>query len=190
MLAAVPIKPFGVAKARLSPVLDAVDRSRLGRAVAANTLAAIASAGVTAVVVTASPVVARWAQRQGVEVIRDPDDGLSAAAAAAVAAIDGPWAIFHADLPWIAVPDVIAVANAVAKGQAVLAPAADGGTNVIAGSGSFPFAYGPGSFGRHLAAARGRSPVVLTRPGLALDLDTPRDYAIATTGRRGTWLLG
>ena len=41
-LAGVPIKPFGIAKARLAPALDAGARSRLGRAIAAHTLRTVA----------------------------------------------------------------------------------------------------------------------------------------------------
>ena len=189
MLAAVPIKPFGVAKARLAPMLDASARSRLGKAVAANTLAVIESAGVAPAVVTASDAVATWASGLGVAVIRDPDRGLSAAAAAGIAEAHDVWGVFHADLPWLSKADVAVVANAARAGYTVLAPSADGGTNVVAGGGGFRFRYGPESFSRHLAASVERRPRVLARPGLALDLDTPRDYQIALSDERGAWLL-
>ena len=45
ILAAIPIKPFGVAKRRLSTRLDAPARSRLGKAVAARTAAAAVERG-------------------------------------------------------------------------------------------------------------------------------------------------
>ena len=56
ILAAIPIKPFGVAKARLAPVLGQAERSRLGRAIAARTAGLAAAAGAEVVVVTADEV--------------------------------------------------------------------------------------------------------------------------------------
>ena len=69
--------------------------------------------------------------------------------------------------------DLEGVATRVASGTTVLAPSRDGGTNLIAGTGHFAFAYGPGSFVRHIAAAAGAAPLVLIRTGLAVELDTP-----------------
>jgi 2-phospho-L-lactate guanylyltransferase len=188
MLAAVPIKPFGIAKQRLAPILDAPSRSRLGKAIAANTLSAVAAAGVEVAVVTADPDVAAWTMRQGVPVIADPGTGLDDAAAAGVAAAVDGWAIIHADLPWLQPADLAAVLGARPPGGITLAPAADGGTSVIAGTGGFPFSYGPGSFARHLAAAVALPHAVVVRAGLALDLDTPTDLEVARSHERGDWL--
>ena len=69
----------------------------------------------------------------------------------------------------------------------VLVPSYDGGTNVIAGTGSgFRFSYGMASFHRHLAA--NPDATVLTHPLLALDLDTGDDLARALELDTGTWL--
>jgi 2-phospho-L-lactate guanylyltransferase (CobY/MobA/RfbA family) len=71
-------------------------------------------------------------------------------------------------------------------GSAIV-PSYDGGTNVIGGhADDFPFSFGPGSFQRHLAKAP--SAVVVTLPRLVLDLDTPRDLALARRGSAGHWL--
>ncbi|MEE8330558.1 MAG: 2-phospho-L-lactate guanylyltransferase [Acidimicrobiia bacterium] len=184
-----PIKPFGVAKGRLASVLDAPARSRLGRAVANNTLAVLAETGVAVAVVTADGGVAKWASSQGVRVIVDPNTGLDDAAAAAVAASQGRWAILHADLPLISVADVRALLDAIPRHGVALAPSADGGTTAVAGTvDSFGFAYGPGSFARHLRAAAAVPHAVVSRPGLALDLDTPADYAMATSLLEDSWL--
>jgi 2-phospho-L-lactate guanylyltransferase len=190
MLAAVPIKPFGVAKRRLHGVLDAAARSRVGMAVAANTLAVLGNCDIDVAVVTADDGVATWARQLGFAVITDPDAGLNAAAAAAVAAAGSrSWAIVHADLPLITAADMSAVFDAVPSRGLVLAPAADGGSNVIAGSSAgFDFAYGPGSFHRHLARAARGPHAVVARPGLALDLDTPNDYAVALELLGAPWL--
>lgn len=181
----VPIKPFGVAKRRLGPAVDAATRSRLGRAVAANTLTMVAASGAIPVVVTGDDGVAEWARAGGFGVlIEPPGEGLDGAAAA-VTAGSGSWAVVHADLPLMTVADLAAAWRA--ADPAVLAPSVDGGTNLIAGSGPMRFAYGPGSFHRHLAARPGAS--VVTRPGLALDLDTPEDLAAVLALGAPDWLV-
>ena len=80
--------------------------------------------------------------------------------------------------------------NAVSSGSWVLAPSSDGGTSLIGGSGDpgFDFAYGVGSFHRHLARLRRCSPKVVFRLGLALDLDHPSDLEAALSHPRGRWL--
>jgi len=127
-------------------------------------------------IVTPDPDVRRWAESIEAAWIGEPGSGgLDAAAGAGVAAADGdPWLVIHADLPAIT-PDDVAVGATLASAGTVLAPSHDGGTSLIGGvAPSFPFAYGPGSFSRHLAATGGHA-TILVRPGLALDLDAPSD---------------
>ncbi len=173
-LVGVPVKPFGVAKRRLGPAVDAATRSQLGRAIAAETLNVVAASGALPVVVSGDAGVASWARTAGWEVIGErPGSGLDGAAAAVVAASPRSWAVLHADLPLVRPADLAAAWEADAP--AVLAPSRDGGTSLFLGSGPMRFAYGPGSFTRHLARAPGAAVVV--RPGMALDLDTPADLA-------------
>jgi 2-phospho-L-lactate guanylyltransferase len=173
-LVGVPVKPFGVAKRRLGPAVDAATRSLLGRAIAAETLRAVAASGAVPVVVTGDAGVASWARTSGWEVIAErPGSGLDGAAAAVVTASPRSWAVLHADLPLVGPADLAAAWDTAAA--TVLAPSRDGGTNLFIGSRPTRFAYGPGSFTRHLAGAPGA--VVVVRPGLALDLDTPADLA-------------
>ena len=159
ILAAIPIKPFGVAKARLAPVLGQAERSRLGRAIAARTARIAAAAGAEVIVVTADEGVAAWAETESIGVLReDPDlgGGLNGAAATAVrhaTDLGVRWAIVHADLPVAAEGDLRRVFEAASR-AAVIAPSYDGGTNAIGGGGGdFPFAYGAGSYHRHLASS-------------------------------------
>ncbi len=190
LLAGVPVKPFGVAKARLAPRLDGPARRRLGQALALRTAGAAAAAGAEVAIVTGDDRVAGWASGNGLEVIPEPAPGLDAAAGAVVAAaaVSGrPWAVVHADLPLVEPPDLEAVFAALAGRQVALAPARDGGTNVVAGEGPFPFRYGPASFHRHARRGAGRYAVV-ARPGLALDLDTPADLHAALAHPGGAWL--
>lgn len=187
-LIAIPVKPFGVAKRRLAPVLDAGRRSRLGREVAARTIAAAQATGVPVAVVTADAGVMAWAGNQGANVVVDPGRDLNVAAQAAVrAAGSRPWMILHADLPLVEPADLLAVITELKTAGSVIAPSYDGGTSVLAGSGPFPFRYGPASFRRHIACAPHRLKV-LVRVGLAIDLDAPSDLAAARQHPRGAWL--
>ena len=184
LLIAIPVKPFGVAKSRLQPALDAAQRSRLGKTIATRTAMQARATGARVAVVTGDDGVAGWARGHGVEVVRESSEygaGLNGAAAAAVAAAGSgksDWLILHADLPLVSQADVEAAISRHRPGRFVLAPSYDGGTALIMGTGAFPFSYGPGSFHRHLRAANGSADVVI-RSGLALDLDTPRDLEAA-----------
>ena len=180
----VPVKTFGVAKERLGAILDQEARSALGREVAARTLEVVKEAGFPVSIVTDDAGVAEWASGLGADVIAEPEDeppGLDRAARAGLRYVSRRrlrWAIVHADLPLLRRDDLLAVAAAVPKDGVVLAPSHDGGTNVVAGDVSdFRFAYGPGSFRRHLFAATGGPVRILVRTGLALDLDTADDLA-------------
>ena len=192
MIAALPIKPFGVAKARLAPVLGPAGRSRLGRAVAARTAALAADVGAEVVIVTADDGVAAWAKENDFDVVREMPElggGLNGAARSAArhaALLDLPWVIIHADLPVVTRQDLRLVFDA-ARTSPVIVPSYDGGTNLIAATDAeFPFSYGAGSFHRHLATVP-RATVVAT-PRLSLDLDTPRDLDRARSSPAGRWL--
>ena len=184
LLIAILVKPFGVAKARLHPVLNAEQRSRLGKTVAANTVDQARATGYRVAVVTADHGVARWAKRLGVETVMESAEfgsGLDGAAAAASAYADrdeSAWLILPADLPLLTVADLTAAIDHFGPTRYVMAPSYNGGTALLMGTGAFPFSYGPGSFHRHIGAAAGRAHVVV-RTGLALDLDTPRDLEVA-----------
>ena len=193
VLAALPIKPFTLAKGRLDGILGPAARASLSRAVAERVVAACAAAGLPIAVVTGDPAVAGWAAGVGLEVIQEPPtgglNGAAGVAAAEAARRDLAWCIVHADLPLLGPDDVAAVAGQVRGGRVVLAPSRNGGTNLLAATHPFPFAYGPGSFGRHLAAARGGERRVVVRLGTALDVDTPEDLHTAAALPQGAWLL-
>lgn len=179
-LVGIPVKGFGLAKARLAGVLDAAARSALGRRVAGRTVdvARAVVGGDSVLVVTGDAGVVAWAQAIGVTVIDEGPGGLDGAAAAVVAAADGqPWAVLHADLPLLTRGDLAAALAVADEAGAAIAPSSDGGTSLIASTGGFPFAYGEGSFQRHLRAIP--EAAVVVRPGLALDLDTPADLVAA-----------
>lgn len=192
VLAALPLKPFAAAKGRLDGLLGPEARASLTRVTAERVAAACRAAGAGTAVVTADPGVARWAEELGLEVITEPPggglDGAAAAAATEARRRGLAWCIVHADLPLLTPAGVTAVAGAVGPGRAALAPSRNGGTNLFAAAGPIDFAYGPGSFARHLAAARHCQVQVVVTVGTALDIDTPEDLRSAAALPGGEWL--
>jgi 2-phospho-L-lactate guanylyltransferase len=190
VLAALPIKPFGVAKRRLADRLDGATRSRVGRSIAARTATAARDAGALVAVVTGDAGVAAWARANGFLTIPEfKDSGLNGAAEAIVAEAarrQCPWAVIHADLPLIT-PAALAPVLELAADRTVLVPSHDGGTNVIAGyAAEFRFAYGRASFHRHQAAYP--KSAVVSDSRLALDLDTSEDLTRVLAHPLGAWL--
>ena len=193
VLAAVPVRQAISPKARLATVLSPRTRRLLSLEMAARVVGAIEEAGARPLVLAADQVVMDWACERGWEGIEDRAPSLNAAAAGAVAEATRRkvgWMIVHADLPLLTAADLRDSLAAVGSGNWVLAPSSDGGTSLIGGSGDphFDFAYGEGSFHRHLARLRQRSVKVVSRPGLALDLDRPSDLQAALSHPRGRWL--
>jgi 2-phospho-L-lactate guanylyltransferase len=165
----IPIRNFA-GMSRLSAVLTTDERNMLALELATRAVTAAHAANLGAAVVSSSPNVVAWSATVGADSWPDSGEGLSAAAHGAVAALIGaPWIMLHADLPLVNAPTLKTVADASASGT-VLVPSHDGGTNVIASSGAFPFAYGPGSFHRHFAAVPGA--MIISNPSLSIDIDT------------------
>ena len=173
----VPVKAFADAKARLAPVLSPAERVALARWSAERVIAAAGEAPVY--VACDDDSVAEWAVDHGATVLWHPGVGLNAAVADSVRELRergvAHVVVAHGDLP--RARNLIDVALA---GTVTLVPdAARDGTNVLAlpTSFDFEFAYGGGSFRRHLAQsiASGHPVAVRRDPLLALDLDLPID---------------
>jgi 2-phospho-L-lactate guanylyltransferase len=186
----IPVKTLRSAKRRLAPVLPDDARTRLVLTMLEDVLAAVAQVeeigGVA--VVTPDGSVAGLADKAAATVLRESRaSGLNAAASRGLA-----WAVAQgaraalvlpADVP-LATPDELSRLVRAAHGarHVRIAPAADGdGTNalLLAPPGALEPAFGAGSFLRHLAqaVAKGLELEVLRLPGLALDIDEPRDLA-------------
>jgi 2-phospho-L-lactate guanylyltransferase len=174
--AVVPIRSFD-GLTRLTHVLDDEARTGLMLRLAEHTVGVIRRAKLPVLVVSSDPAVTVWGAAHAELVVPEPPEGgLDAAALAGVAAVSGSWMVVHADLPALTTADVVVAAQLADRG-AVIAPSRDGGTSLIGGNEDpIPFSYGPGSFRRHLSAARGQATILLRR-GLALDLDRPWDLA-------------
>jgi 2-phospho-L-lactate guanylyltransferase len=192
VVAAIPVKPFDSAKRRLSGVLSTQQRRTLSRRLAEHTATAAAGAGASPLILSADDEVTIWATGLGLDVLLDEGSSLDRAAATAVGwATDrsSPWLVVHADLPLLGPADLTPAVERVAAGGEAIAPSSDGGTALLGSSrASFPFAYGPASFHRHLP--RLVNPLVVVCTGLMLDLDEPADLTAARRHRRGRWLDG
>jgi 2-phospho-L-lactate guanylyltransferase len=189
---ALPIKPFAAAKQRLAAVLSVEQRRSLSKALAGRSADTAIAAGALPLVLAADEEVARWAEERGIAWIPDRGLGLDGAATGAVewsTERGHPWIICHADLPLLGVADLSAAIRQVESGRPVIAASTDGGTSLIGAQvDRFDFAYGPGSFHRHLARLQTTDPVILSRIGLSLDVDEPADLIAAGRHRRAAWL--
>jgi 2-phospho-L-lactate/phosphoenolpyruvate guanylyltransferase len=188
--AVLPVKNLEDAKQRLAGVLAPGERRALFAAMVEDVLGALAaSRGLAGIlVVTRDPLARRLADRYGARVLLDADScGHTAATTLGAQALAGEGAAgmvqLPADLPLLRPEDVAAVLAAHREAPAVtLAPSRDGrGSNAVACSPPdvLPLRFGDDSFVPHLQAARrlGIEPQVVSRPGLALDVDTPGDLA-------------
>jgi 2-phospho-L-lactate/phosphoenolpyruvate guanylyltransferase len=184
----VPVKGFGLAKRRLSPLLDAPHRAGLARRMAANVL--VAARGLDTAVVCDDPEVASWASDHGAMVLHEPGRGLNGAIESGIAqllerGIDRV-IVCHADLPmardlrWVADFDGITI---------VPDRRADG-TNVLClpTATPFTFSYGARSFQRHHDAALSTGLPVRVAPdrALSLDVDVPSDLRLVSPTHAAT----
>ena len=184
--AVVPAKPFDQAKRRLAAVLDPGERRLLARLLLDRTLALVGE------VVPA--------ERIGV-VSRDPEALAAAAAVGALPLLEGgrglnpalrqaaaccrergaaSLLVVASDLPCLVAAELRAFVGAAAGAGVAIAPnRRRSGTNVLflRPPDVIGFAFGRGSFQRHLALARaaGHEPAVVELPGLGFDLDLPDD---------------
>jgi 2-phospho-L-lactate/phosphoenolpyruvate guanylyltransferase len=160
-------------------VLGDTDRERLSRWMSARVLAAAGE--LPTYVACDDEDVAAWATEHGASILWHPGVGLNAAVNNSVMALREAGVtdvvVAHGDLP-----RAHSLAALTEPGMLTLVPDRRGdGTNVISVPTDMPFvfAYGPGSFQRHLgsAIAAGLSVRVRRDPLLGLDIDTPSDLA-------------
>lgn len=181
----VPVKAFADAKARLAPALDETEREALARTMAEGVLRAARPLPVS--VVCDDPEVAAWAVARGVSVVWTPACGLNRAVARGVTTLAAGGStrviVAHADLPLAT--ELAPVAWF--EGVTLVPDRRQDGTNVacVPAAAGFTFAYGPGSFDRHVAETHrlGLPLRVLHEPLLAWDVDVPGDLAPTAPAR-------
>jgi 2-phospho-L-lactate guanylyltransferase len=183
----VPVKNLASAKQRLATVLDQPARTELARAMLLDVLETLAGwqnrpeVGV----VTSDTFAMDLARHLDFQVIHDnanhsETDAIEMATEVCVSRHVRSTLVIPGDIPLIRVAELEAILEAAPAEGAVLAPAADGrGTNAALRrpAALFPLRFGNDSFKPHLAAAQatGRPCIVLSLPGIALDVDNPSD---------------
>lgn len=178
----VPVKAFRRAKVRLAPAMSADRRAGLAREMATHVVAS--AAGLPVAVVCDDEEVAAWARQLGARVIWEPGRGLNGAVQAGVRRLGQAGArlvvVAAGDLPLAR--DLRWVTRF--PGVTIVPDRRHDGTNVIAvpPAAGFAFAYGPGSYARHLDEARrlGLPVRVVHSSPLAWDVDVPDDLAVIT----------
>lgn len=179
------------AKSRLAPDLAPASRALLARAMFEDVLDAACGSGATQVlVVSESAVLCALAEERGAAALMTPAHGTNAGAERARSALSARGQgvlILHADLPCARPADISALLRA--HGIVIVPDRRRAGTNALlvpAGSAQRTM-FGPGSFARHVAAARatGEPWRASVMPRLALDIDTTADLrALRRAGQR------
>jgi 2-phospho-L-lactate guanylyltransferase len=181
----VPHRGLDASKSRLSPVLSPDERGELAAHLLRRVLRIARQAVPEVVVISPSPDLGELVQASGARLLVQQGMGLNAgldqAREAAVAEGIETLVVLHGDLPELDVPDVEALMAAIpSEGGVAIAPdRAGNGTNGLALQPPrvIPFRFGVGSLAAHREAAEssGAPFVMVERPGLAFDLDTPDD---------------
>lgn len=181
----IPVKNLSTAKQRLSSVLDQSTRTELAQAMLQDVLQAVANCSAKQVaIVTTDPYAIRMAGEFNFETIADNNMSETAAIELATEICESrgieSTLVIPGDIPLITARELDQILKAAPAKGSVLVPAADGrGTNAAfrRPAGLFPLRFGNDSFKPHLAAARATDKpcVVLSLPGIALDIDTPLD---------------
>jgi 2-phospho-L-lactate guanylyltransferase len=175
----IPVRAFTGGFARLAGTIDAAARAHLAQRCAERVMAAAGDRVV--VVVTSAPEVRAWAQEQRRVVIDDPGTLDAAADAGRRWLADRGCqrvVVAHGDLP--RARSLAPVAGDGPDPVAAIVPCHRGdGTPVLAvpTGAPFRFAYGPGSFRRHVDEAHrlGLEARIVHDPELAFDVDEPAD---------------
>jgi 2-phospho-L-lactate guanylyltransferase len=183
----IPVKNLAGAKQRLAAILDQPTRTELAQAMLLDVLETLAEwqRRPEVGIVTSDPFALQLAHQFHSTVIPD-DHNRSETDAIEIATryceshgVDSTLVI-PGDIPLIQSWELEEIIAAAPAQGSVLVPAADGrGTNAIwrRPAGLFPARFGNDSFKPHHAAAQatGRPCIILSLPGIALDVDNPSD---------------
>ncbi len=183
----VPVKNLAHAKQRLASLLDQPTRTELAQAMLFDVLEAVSQSKnrLEVGLVTTDPFAVELARQFNFQVIPDhANSGETRAIAMATEFCHShgihSTLVIPGDIPLVQASELDQISDSAPDEGSVIVPAGDGrGTNAILRSpaGLFPLHFGNDSFKPHLAAARAtRKPcVVLSLPGIALDVDNPSD---------------
>ncbi len=190
----VPVKDLAGAKQRLAAILDQPSRTELAKAMLLDVLRTLAAWPLRPEVgiVTSDPFALQLADQFRFSVIADngsrsETDAIDIATRFCESQGVASTLVIPGDIPLIQSWELESILAAAPAWGSVLVPAADGrGTNAIwrSPAGLFPARFGNDSFKPHRAAAHatGKPCVILSLPGIALDVDNPEDLrALAGT---------
>jgi len=183
----IPVKNLATAKQRLASILDQIDRTELAQAMLLDVMEAIATwqERPKVGIVTSDPFSIELAGKFDFEVIPDrantgETDAIAMATQVCVSRGVDNTLVIPADIPLIQSSELHNILQSAPGEGSVLVPAADGrGTNAVfrRPAGLFPLRFGNDSFKPHLADARATQKpcLVISLPGIALDVDNPAD---------------
>jgi 2-phospho-L-lactate guanylyltransferase len=201
--AIIPVKETKGAKQRLAPALSPAIRQKLALAMLEDVLEAVADVkGLGgAILVTVDPQAEILARRYGMQTLAEgAHDGhtgaVNAGARHLVAQRHSTMLTLPGDLPLVTTAEIetLIAAHGPAPSFTIVPAHDDLGSNAILMSPpqAVPLRFGEDSFFPHLAAARtqGIEPCVMRLPGIAFDIDNPRDLhhfaRLETTTRAGS----
>jgi 2-phospho-L-lactate guanylyltransferase len=183
----IPIKNLAHSKQRLAGVLSQNVRTKLAKAMLLDILEVLSAwqKRPEVSIVTGDPFAIEVAKHFNFRVIQDSENtGETDAIAMATHICESQGAentlVIPGDIPLIEVLELEKIVHSAPAQGSVMVPAADGrGTNAVWRSpcGLFPLRFGNDSFVPHKAAALAtKKPcVVMSLPGIALDIDNPAD---------------
>ncbi len=195
--AVVPMKTMDLAKSRLAAALDPARRGALARRMLSHVLETLREARVPEVRMASddleAQVVAAKFGARALKGVGDADLNQAATTAARAVQADGATDLLlvMADLPYLTREDIAAMTEAGRDSAVVIAEAKDGGTNALLLRPptvlKFAFATNRPSAQLHADQARqaGIEPIIVRRPGLARDIDTPADLAALAADHPG-----
>ena len=183
----IPVKSLANAKQRLASVLDQPTRTKLAQAMLFDVLEKLGTwvSRPEVSIVTSDPFALELARRFQFQIIpdnanRSETDAIEMATRFCESQGVDNTLVIPGDVPLVNVSELEQILEMAPAEGSVLVPAADGrGTNAAwrRPAGLFPLRFGNDSFKPHLAAARATQKpcVVLSLPGIALDVDNPSD---------------
>lgn len=183
----IPVKNLANAKQRLASVLEQRSRTELAEAMLCDVLQAVAKMAVAADVtlVTSDHYALSAAQEFGFQVIADAGsrsetEAIEIATLVCVSRGVLSTLVIPTDIPLIEPTELQEIFRVAPDEGSVLVPAADGrGTNAVFRSPAnlFPLRFSNDSFKPHLVAAQatGKRCMLLSLPGIAMDIDNPAD---------------
>ena len=183
----IPVKNLANAKQRLAAILDQSSRTELAHAMLLDVAQAVAGCErrPATALVTSDPFALDVARQFDFEVISDQinrseTDAIEMATSVCISRGVDFTVVIPGDIPLLSSIELQLVMDSAPLEGSVLVPSAEGrGTNAALRrpANLFPLRFGNDSFIPHLAAANATNKrcVVLSLPGIALDIDNPSD---------------